>query len=225
MPLNNYITELKSEVAALVEAGTAKGAEQVVTEVVMPTAERGARFKLAGFGDKEFLRMNSNSYLGMSLREKLIKAEEAAALKYGVGPGAVRFISGTYEPHIELEKKLAAFHGREACMITSAAYTSVMGLIATLTTPETIIISDELNHNCIINAMKLARPKDKKIYKHLQMDQLEEQLQRSVGQCDAVIVVSDGVLQHARGLRAAGQSGGGRREVQRQIRPRCSGSG
>lgn len=194
MPLGKFVNELKAGIAELQSSGTAKGAEQVVTEVIMPAADRGARFKLAGYGDKEFIRMNSNSYLGMSLRQSLIKAEEDAAIKYGVGPGAVRFISGTYEPHIELEKKLAAFHGREACMITSAAYTSVMGLIATLTTPDTIIISDELNHNCIINAMKLARPRDKKIYKHLSVEKLEEQISESVGQCEALIVVTDGVF-------------------------------
>jgi glycine C-acetyltransferase len=55
--------------------------------------------------------MNSNSYLGMSLRPEVIEAEEEAAQRYGAGPGAVRFISGTYDAHVELERRLAEFHG------------------------------------------------------------------------------------------------------------------
>ena len=53
---------------------------------------------------------------------------------------------------------------RAPCMLTSAAYTSILGVIVSLTTPETIILSDELNHNCIINAMRLARPKEREVY-------------------------------------------------------------
>lgn len=194
MPLDRFVNDLKDQVAELESAGIAKGAEHVVTEVIRPSGEKGPRVKLQGHGDKEFVRMNSNSYLGMALREKVIHAEEAGSAKYGAGPGAVRFISGTYEPHIALEKKLAAFHRREACMLTSAAYTSVLGVVATLASPETIIISDELNHNCIINAMKLARPKAKKIYKHLNMAELEKQIKDSIGQCDNLLVITDGVF-------------------------------
>lgn len=194
MPHANFIKDLQAELDELNSSGTAKGAEFVVTEVIRPAGEKGPRLKLAGHGSTEFVRMNANSYLGMSIRETIIKAEEDAAARYGVGPGAVRFISGTFEPHVKLEKRLAEFHGREACMITSAAYTSVMGVIATLTTPETIIISDELNHNCIINAMKLARPKDKMIYRHVDMGELEDRLQKAVGKCEHVIVVTDGIF-------------------------------
>ncbi|MBU0983497.1 MAG: aminotransferase class I/II-fold pyridoxal phosphate-dependent enzyme [candidate division Zixibacteria bacterium] len=194
MPLTNFVKDLAAAVTELETAGTAKGAEQVVVDVLKPTADRGARVLLQGHGDKQFIRMNSNSYLGLAMRDNIVAAEEAAAQKFGVGPGAVRFISGTYEPHVQLEKKLAAFHGREACMLTSAAYTSVLGVISTLATPETIILSDELNHNCIINAMKLARPKAKRIYKHLNMAEMEKQIQECVGQCECLLVITDGVF-------------------------------
>lgn len=194
MPLSNFLTDLKKEVDELTAAGTAKGQELVVTEVVWPSGEKGPRLKLRNYGDQEFVRMNANAYLGMSLRERVIQAEEHAARKYGVGPGAVRFISGTFEPHVELEKRLAKFHDREAAMITSAAYTSIMGVITCLTTPETMIISDELNHNCIINAMKLARPKGKMIYKHVDLNDLEAKLKDAVGKAEHAIVVTDGVF-------------------------------
>ena len=194
MPLARFSAFLKKEVDNLKQAGTTKGAEQVVVNVDRAKGKRGPRFFLKGFGRQEFIRMNSNSYLGLQFRKDLHKAEEAGAKKFGVGPGAVRFISGTYDVHLDLEKALAKFHGRESCMITSSAYTSVMGVISSLATAETIIVSDELNHNCIINAMKLARPKDKKIFKHLDLAGLEKCLQDSIGNCEHVIVVTDGVF-------------------------------
>jgi glycine C-acetyltransferase len=138
--------------------------------------------------------MNSNSYLGMSLREDIIKVEEETARKFGVGPGAVRFISGTFQPHRDLEKALARFHAREEAMIYSAAYVTVIGVIAALVTPETIVISDELNHNCIINAVRLARPKERFIYKHLDMKDLEEKIVQCIGKAERVIIVTDGVF-------------------------------
>ena len=194
MSLTKYVEALNAEIAAIEESGTAKGFERVVTAFIPPSEKKGPRFLLEGFGDKQFIRMNSNSYLGLSVHPRLIKAEEEAAKKYGVGPGAVRFISGTYAPHAELERKLAAFHHREDCLLTSAAYTSVLGVIVTLTTPETILISDELNHNCIINAMKFARPKDRKVYRHMNMADFEHKLVESIDQCDTVLVVTDGVF-------------------------------
>lgn len=194
MPLDRFSEFLKREVDELNSTGTAKGAEQVVVKIDKAKGKKGPRFSLKGFGSKKFLRMNSNSYLGLQLRPDMLKAEEHGAKKYGVGPGAVRFISGTYDVHLELEKALAKFHKRQDCMITSSAYTSVLGVIASLTTPTTIIISDELNHNCIINAMKLARPKEKKIFKHLSMWDLEQAIDKSVGQCDHLIIVTDGVF-------------------------------
>jgi glycine C-acetyltransferase len=194
MPLDRFVQNLKAEVGMLEAGGIAKGDELIVTEVIPPRHGKGPRFKLQGFGDQEFLRMNSNSYLGMSFRKEVIKAEEQAVHRYGVGPGAVRFISGTYDVHVELEKRLAAFHGREACMVTSSAYTSVLGVITSLTTSDTIIVSDELNHNCIINGMRLARPRDKKVYKHLNLYDLEECIKESVGRCEHLLVITDGVF-------------------------------
>jgi len=127
-----------------------KGKEFIITRIKKPEGEKGPRYFLKGMGDKEFLRMNSNSYLGLSLKKEMIETEEEAAKNFGVGPGAVRFISGTFKAHRDLEKKLAAFHNRDDAMIFSAAYATVIGILASLTSKETIVISDELNHNCII---------------------------------------------------------------------------
>lgn len=185
---------LNEKLDALKEKGALKGEEMVITRVKLPEDKKGPRYTIEGRGEKEFLRMNSNSYLGMSLRKEIIEAEEEAAKKYGAGPGAVRFISGTYQPHIELEKKLAKFHNRESAMIFSSAYATVMGTISPLIDNETIVISDELNHNCIINAIRLSRPAFKGIYKHLNMTDLEDRIKDAIGKGRRVLVVTDGIF-------------------------------
>ncbi|NCC96378.1 MAG: aminotransferase class I/II-fold pyridoxal phosphate-dependent enzyme, partial [Synergistales bacterium] len=138
---------LSSDLAALRESGRAKGKELIIEKVSKPEGDRGPRYFVKGYGDKPFIRMNSNSYLGLTLRDDLRKAEEDGATSYGVGPGAVRFISGTFRPHRDLEKKLAAFHGREEAMAFSSAYMTVNGVLTSLITKDTAVISDELNHN------------------------------------------------------------------------------
>jgi glycine C-acetyltransferase len=194
MPLDRLTKALQAHVAGLDEKGTAKGEEAVVVEVRAPSGDRGPRVLLEGAGDREFIRMNSNSYLGMSLRPEVIEAEEEAAGRFGAGPGAVRFISGTYAPHVALEARLAAFHGREAALIFSSAYATVVSTIVPLTTDRTVLISDALNHNCIINAMRLSRPLDKAIYEHNDMAGLESALKQWAGKADRALVVTDGIF-------------------------------
>jgi len=194
MPLNRVIVTLSNQVTELSSSGRAKSAEKIITAVKPAAGRYGPRYYLKDQGKKEFIKMNSNSYLGMSLREEVIAAEEEAVRKYGVGPGAVRFISGTCKPHIDLEHKLATFHNRPAAMLFSSAYVTSLGVIAPLTTPETILISDELNHNCIINAMRLARPVDKAIYQHSNMADFELKISASIGKGNRVLIVTDGIF-------------------------------
>lgn len=185
---------LTKAIDALYEKGTAKGKEMVITGVKPAEGKKGPRFFIEGEGDKEFIKMNANSYLGMSLRKDVIEAEEEAARKFGAGPGSVRFISGTYKPHIELEEKLAKFHRKEACMLFSSAYITSMGVIVPLTTKETVFISDELNHNCIIQSMRLSRPAGKFIYKHNNMEDCEAKIKESIGTGNRALVVTDGIF-------------------------------
>ena len=194
MPLQKLLEDLKAQLTHLDGAGTAKGAEHVVVGVKPAQAGRGPRFLLQGFAEREFIRMNSNSYLGLSLRPELIEAEERTSRAYGVGPGAVRFISGTYEPHLELEQALADFHGRPASMVAGSAYTAVAGVLFSLSTPETVLVSDELNHNCIVNGMKLSPHKGRKLYGHLDLRALEQRLEESVGEAEGALVITDGVF-------------------------------
>src|SRR5687768_18271580 len=113
MPLQSLSRILAGELEDLRAKGTAKGEEPVVVELLAAAGGRGPRVRLAGEGERPFLLMNSNGYLGMARRPEVVAAEEEAARAFGCGPGAVRFISGTYGVHLELERRLAAFHGRE----------------------------------------------------------------------------------------------------------------
>jgi len=174
--------------------GTLKGEEKVITGIIAAKGGFGPRYLLVGQGEKEFLRMNSNSYLGLSLNKEVIQAEEEACRKLGTGPGAVRFISGTYAPHVELEKRLADFHGREAAMVFSSAYSTVMGVLPQFITEDTLVVSDGLNHNCIINAIRLSKPAKKAIYRHLDMKELERILKENTGQAKRAVVVTDGIF-------------------------------
>jgi glycine C-acetyltransferase len=194
MPVKNLNSALKQALGELKAKGTAKGEEMIITAVKPAEGKRGPRYYVEGEGDKGFVKMNANSYLGMSLRKDVIEAEEDAARKFGAGPGSVRFISGTYAAHIALEKKLATFLGREAAMLFSSAYVTSMGVVVPLTTSETVFVSDELNHNCIIQSMRLSRPAAKAIYKHNDMADCEAKLKESVGKGKRVLVVTDGIF-------------------------------
>lgn len=194
MALDKLEAICMATLADLRSKGTLKGKEKIITGVKQAQGGKGPRYYLAGHGRKEFLKMNSNSYLGLTLDKKVLAAEEKASRKYGVGPGAVRFISGTCASHVELEKKLAAFHGREAAIIFSAAYAAIVGIIPQLVNKETIVLSDALNHNSIINSVRLSRPSDKAIFKHLDMADLEEKLKACIGKGRRVILVTDGVF-------------------------------
>jgi glycine C-acetyltransferase len=195
MPIDRLHETLAVEMAEMASAGTRKGAEDVFTVVLPGAGGRGPRFRLAGEGDRPFLRMNSNSYLGLSLRPEVVAAEEEAARRLGTGPGAVRFISGTYAEHLELEAALARFHGREAGMIFSSAYATTMGVLMPLLSRETAVISDELNHNCIINAIRLARPGGKAVYRHNDTGDLEARLEEAAAAGHRrAIVVTDGIF-------------------------------
>lgn len=195
MSFNRLSQALSAEIAVIDGRGSSKRHEAIIVDVVPPRDGHGPRYLLQDEGKKPFLKMNSNNYLGMGLRRRVVEAEEAAVGRFGCGPGAVRFISGTYEPHVALEARLAAFHGREAAMIFSSAYATIVSTIVPLITAETALISDELNHNCIINAMRLARPKEKFVYRHNQVADLEASLEKAAAiGAKRAVVVTDGIF-------------------------------
>ena len=194
MPMMKLDDVLAQRLEALGRENRLKGDESVICGVIPAADGRGPRYLIEGEGETAFLRMNSNSYLGMSFRPGVVAAEDEAARSFGTGPGAVRFISGTWSPHVRLERRLAAFHRREAAMLFSSAYATVMGTLPPLISDKTAVISDELNHNCIINAIALARPGEKHIYRHLDIDDLERGLEQAAKASQRAIIVTDGIF-------------------------------
>lgn len=194
MSLQHIELNFTEQLAVLKQKGVLKGKEQIITGIEPAHDGFGPRYTLADTGGRLFLRMNANGYLGLALHPQVIDAEKAAAEQFGCGPGAVRFISGTYEIHTELEAALADFHGREAGMLFSSAYAAVTGILPQLISRHTLVISDNLNHNCIINGIRLAQPAAKALYPHLDMDELATLLQTNQRAYQRVVVVTDGIF-------------------------------
>jgi len=195
MSLEKLNAVLTDEVASLRAEGRTKAPERVIIDYIPPKGNKGPRYKLKG-SDTEFIRMNSNSYLSLSNHPYLIEAADIATKKFGVGPGAVRFIDGTFHYHAELEERIAQFLDKPAAKIFNSAYTSVLGMALAVTTPSTYWIGDELNHNCIIRSMRIANvPRENKaIYKHNNMDELKQHLDNVPEGMDRVIVIFDGIF-------------------------------
>jgi len=185
---------LAAELDELAAEGRAKSPERVITGVIPPQDGRGPRYRLAG-ESAEFIRMNSNSYLSLSTHPALVEAADEASRACGVGPGAVRFIDGTFRYHVELEEKIAAFVGKPAARIFNSAYTANCGLALTIATAETHWVGDQLNHNSIIRAMRIAGvPRDNKsIFKHNDMDDLRRCLTEVPAERQRVVVIFDGI--------------------------------
>lgn len=195
MPLEKLDSELRRQVAALHEEGRAKAPERIIVGYEPASGERGPRYRLEG-SDGEYIRLNSNSYLSLSNRPELIAAADEACHDFGVGPGAVRFIDGTYRQHVDLEQRIARFTGRPAAKIFNSAYTSNLGLCITLTNKTTYWIGDQLNHNCIIRGMRIANvPRSNKaIFDHNDMDQLAAHLDAVPEGITRVVVIFDGIF-------------------------------
>jgi glycine C-acetyltransferase len=194
MPSDRLTRIFEKEVEELQATGIAKGKENIVTQVRHAKESRGPRFLLAGEGEKEFIRLNSNSYLGLGLHPKVIEAEEFASSRFGAGPGAVRFISGSYSVHKNLETELARFHDRQASMIFSSAYATIISTITSIVTKDTVVISDKLNHNCIINGTRMSSACGKVIYPHLDMDALSSSLKQWTGKAKRALIITDGIF-------------------------------
>jgi glycine C-acetyltransferase len=195
MALENLDKALENELLALQDEGRAKPPERIITGYRAPAGEYGPRYLLKG-ETQQFLRMNSNSYLSLSNHPELIAAADKATHDCGVGPGAVRFIDGTYQYHIELEKRIAQFVSKPAAKIFNSAYTSNCGLALTIGSKKTHWIGDQLNHNSIIRAMRIAGVPsgNKGIYAHNDMDDLQRCLDNVGEDIERVIVIFDGIF-------------------------------
>lgn len=142
---------------------------------------------------KKVINLSSNNYLGFANHPRLKKAAIDAIEKYGTGAGAVRPIVGNMKIHEDLEEILAKFKREEAAFIYQSGFNCNAGTIQAITEAGDIIISDELNHASIIDGTRLSRA-NKAIYKHSDMDSLEEVLKKNRDKYKNMLIITDGVF-------------------------------
>ena len=195
MALEKLDNSLIQEIEALKEEGRAKDPERIIVDYIPPRDGKGPRYKLKGV-DLEFIRMNSNSYLSLSNHPGVIEAADMATGQFGVGPGAVRFIDGTFSHHIALEERIARFVDKPSARIFNSAYTANCGLALTIGNKQTHWIGDQLNHNSIIRAMRIANvpSENKGIYKHNDMDSVRKCLEAVTDNIERVVIIFDGIF-------------------------------
>jgi glycine C-acetyltransferase len=143
---------------------------------------------------REVLVLCSNNYLGLATHPKIKQAAKEAIIKYGVGSGAVRAISGNMDVHMELEKRLAKFKSAEASLTYPTGFMVNSGLIPQLVDKDDLIISDELNHGSIIDGVRLSKAQ-RSVYKHNDMDDLARILEASEKDNPRrILIITDGVF-------------------------------
>lgn len=197
MAKKQFLSNLTMELARIDGVKTTKRHERIIESFVSPTVAR-----IAG---KDLTIFNSNDYLGLRHNEEVKKAEHEATDKFGTGPGAVRFISGSLQIHRDLEKAIAAFHGREDGIVFSSAFAANLAVMFTLSqglTKDSLVdndvlfVSDALNHRSIIDGVRLTglSKENRMIFAHKDMSDFERILKENMGKFKRVVVVTDGVF-------------------------------
>jgi glycine C-acetyltransferase len=176
--------EVGSELAGLREAGTYKRFNTL-------ESPQGPVVRMAGRG--EVIVLSSNNYLGLADHPDVVRAGMEGLARYGAGTASVRFICGTFAPHLELEQALAELSATEAALTYVSCWNANEAAVPTLTDERTVVISDELNHASIIDAVRLSKPARKVRYAHSDMGELREAL-RACERDQRKLVITDGVF-------------------------------
>jgi 8-amino-7-oxononanoate synthase len=154
----------------------------------MVSGPQGPRVLLDG---DPVLLLCSNNYLGLADHPRVREAAADAAMRWGVGSGASRLVSGNMTVHRRLEEQLAAFKGTEACVLFGSGYLANAGVVSTLAHEGDVVFSDELNHASIVDGCRLARA-ETFVYDHCDPDHLEWGLRQAGGR--GALIVTDGVF-------------------------------
>ena len=152
----------------------------------------GKQGPIVNMGGQKVLMFGSNAYTGLTYDDRIIDAACKALHKYGSGCAGSRFLNGTLDLHVQLEKELSEFVGKEESLCFSTGFTVNAGVIACLTNREDYIICDDRDHASIVDGRRLSVSTSLK-YKHNDMEDLERKLQSC--REDAVkLIVVDGVF-------------------------------
>ena len=153
------------------------------------TGKQGTEVEM---GDHHVLMFGSNAYTGLVGDQRIIDAAKAATDKYGTGCAGSRFLNGTLDIHVNLEKELAEFVGKEEALCFATGFTVNSGVISQLVGKNDYVICDDRDHASIVDGRRLSFATQLK-YKHNDMADLEKHLQRC--EPDAIkLIVVDGVF-------------------------------
>ena len=141
---------------------------------------------------KRRLMMGSNNYLGLTTNPEIMEKAKATIDEYGTGCSGSRLLNGTLILHLQFEKEMAEFLRKDDVVTFSTGFQSNLGIISAVAGPHDYIICDKENHASIYDGCKLSYAKMLR-YKHNDMGQLEQMLQKVPENCGALIV-TDGVF-------------------------------
>ena len=176
---------------------SAAAANKIVPRVV--SSGQGSHLTIGG---RPYLNFCSSHYLGFAEEPRLKKAAQEAIELYGLGTG-YRTLAGTHALHIELEDKIARFKNTEAAVTFTSAYAANASAVQTILGKEDIVVSDQLNHASIIDAVKVSGVQTKFAYKHSDMGDLEaklaeaselQKIPKSNGEQPLILIITDGVF-------------------------------
>jgi glycine C-acetyltransferase/8-amino-7-oxononanoate synthase len=156
--------------------------------VRMISGPQGPRVVLDG---KPVLLLCSNNYLGLADHPRVREAAADAAMRWGVGAGASRLVSGTMTVHRRLEERLAEFKHTQAALLFGSGYLANIGVITALAGRDQVVFSDELNHASIIDGCRLSKA-ETFVYRHADVEHLAWGMRQAEGR--GALVVTDSVF-------------------------------
>jgi 8-amino-7-oxononanoate synthase len=148
-------------------------------------SQKGTTIRLDG---REMIMLSSNDYLGLSFHPKVAEAGRAALLKWGTSTTGARPSNGSRTYHLELEQKVAAFLGREACHIHAAGYLSCLASVAAFAQKGDVILADKNVHSCLWDGIRLSNATVER-FSHNNPEDLREVISTANAQSPKMLVI------------------------------------
>jgi 8-amino-7-oxononanoate synthase len=142
---------------------------------------------------KQRIMLGSNNYLGLTGDERVKQGALDALNRYGTGLTGSRFLNGTIDLHLELERELAEWFGTEAALVFTTGHQANLGALGTILAPGDTVVADSGDHASILDGCVLSRAK-LRIFRHNRLDRLERALEKAVSEGGGILVVVDGVF-------------------------------
>jgi 8-amino-7-oxononanoate synthase len=142
---------------------------------------------------KQRIMLGSNNYLGLTGDERVKRGALDALNRYGTGITGSRFLNGTLDLHLELERELAEWMGTEAALVFTTGHQANVGALGTILGPSDTVIADSGDHASILDGVILSRSK-LRAFRHNRLDRLERTLEKAANDGGGILIVVDGVF-------------------------------